>query len=93
MGRGSFERRREKRERDEPGDDVVLVIRVSSELSELFGVGELDVDTVLLHDSLMEEGERKGEEVRSQLGSSLCRVVASRLTWMFFPPTPMILLW
>jgi hypothetical protein len=43
--------------RDEPGDDVVLVVRVASELSKFLGVRELDVDTVLLHDALQARTE------------------------------------
>lgn len=33
-------------------DDVVLVVRVSTESGEFFGVGELDVDAELSHDPL-----------------------------------------
>ena len=34
------------------GNDVVLVIGITTQLSELFGVGELDVNPVFLHDPL-----------------------------------------
>jgi len=33
-------------------DDVVLIVSVAPQLSELLGVGELDVNSVFLHDPL-----------------------------------------
>ena len=34
------------------GNDVVLVVSVTTQLGELLGVGELDVNSVFLHDPL-----------------------------------------
>lgn len=34
------------------GNDVVLVVSVTTQLSKFLGVGKLDVNTVFLHDPL-----------------------------------------
>lgn len=68
-------------------DDVVLVVGVAAELSVLLRVRKLDVDAKPLHD-LQRQAKRDCELERPR------EEMETRRTFcMFFPPTPMILLW